>query len=207
MKQRLAEEQTNTRGAINRLTQARAVHARRIQKLDVCVAAGSVHQEEVIVRGVAFAKLVEMAAHARPGRVKDVVGALRHVSMPVASKKDIKEQLSSVYPPGIVLVQWLSHVRLSETPWTAARQAPPSVEFSKQEHWTGLPCPPPGGSSQPRDQTRISYISCIGWRVLYHWRHLGSSHTHTYIYTCCVCMYACCILETILLQFQLYFNC
>ena len=117
---------------------------------------------------MAFAKLVEMAAHARPGRVKDVVGALRHVSMPVASKKDIKEQLSSVYPPGIVLVQWLSHVRLSETPWTAARQAPPSVEFSKQEHWTGLPCPPPGGSSQPRDQTRISYISCIGRQLLYY---------------------------------------
>ena len=111
----------NTRGAINCLTQARAVHARRVQKLDVRVAAGSVHQKEVIVRGVAFAELVEMAAHARPGRVKDVVAALGHVSMPVTSKKDIKEQLSSVYPPGIALDQWFSHVRLSETPWTAAR--------------------------------------------------------------------------------------
>ena len=30
------------------------------------------------------------------------------------------------------------------------------------------------GSSQPRDGTRISYISCIGRWILYHWRHLGS---------------------------------
>ena len=30
------------------------------------------------------------------------------------------------------------------------------------------------GSSQPRDQTRISYVSCIGRRVLYHYCHQGS---------------------------------
>ena len=31
------------------------------------------------------------------------------------------------------------------------------------------------GSSRPRDQTWVSYISCIGRQVLYHWHHLGSS--------------------------------
>ena len=30
------------------------------------------------------------------------------------------------------------------------------------------------GSSQPRDQTCISYTSCLGRQVLYHWHHLGS---------------------------------
>ena len=30
------------------------------------------------------------------------------------------------------------------------------------------------GSSQSRDQTHVSYFSCIGRQVLYHWRHLGS---------------------------------
>ena len=30
------------------------------------------------------------------------------------------------------------------------------------------------GSSKPRDQTHISYVSCIGKQVLDHWRHLGS---------------------------------
>ena len=33
----------------------------------------------------------------------------------------------------------------SVTPWTAAHQAPLSVGVSRQEHWSGWPCPPPGG--------------------------------------------------------------
>ena len=38
----------------------------------------------------------------------------------------------------------LSNVQLFATPWTAACQAPPSMRFSRQEHWSGLPFPPPG---------------------------------------------------------------
>ena len=34
-------------------------------------------------------------------------------------------------------------VRLCATPWTAAQQAPPSLGFSRQEHWSGLPFPSP----------------------------------------------------------------
>ena len=37
----------------------------------------------------------------------------------------------------------LSHVRLFATPWAVACQAPPSVEFSRQGFWNGLPFPPP----------------------------------------------------------------
>ena len=33
----------------------------------------------------------------------------------------------------------LSRVRLLETPWTAAYQAPPSMGFSRQEYWSGVP--------------------------------------------------------------------
>ena len=33
---------------------------------------------------------------------------------------------------------------------------------------SGLPCPPPGDLPDPRDRTRISYISCIGGQVPYH---------------------------------------
>ena len=40
-----------------------------------------------------------------------------------------------------VKVKWLSCVRLFATPWTAAYQAPPSLGFSRQEHWSGLPFP------------------------------------------------------------------
>ena len=37
-----------------------------------------------------------------------------------------------------------SHVQLYATLWTVARQAPLSRGFSRQEYWSGLPCPPPG---------------------------------------------------------------
>ena len=40
-------------------------------------------------------------------------------------------------------VKLLSRVRLLATPWTAAHQAPPSVGFSRQEDWSGVPLPLP----------------------------------------------------------------
>ena len=42
-----------------------------------------------------------------------------------------------------VKVKSLSHVRLLVTPWTAAYQAPPSMGFSRQEYWSGVPLPSP----------------------------------------------------------------
>ena len=42
-----------------------------------------------------------------------------------------------------VKVKSLSHVQLFATPWTAAYQAPPSMGFSRQEYWSGLPLPSP----------------------------------------------------------------
>ena len=55
-----------------------------------------------------------------------------------------------------VKVKSLNHVRLLATPWTAAYQAPPSMGFSRQEYWSGLPChsedlPNPG--IEPRSPT------------------------------------------------------
>ena len=37
----------------------------------------------------------------------------------------------------------LSRARLLVTPWTAAHQAPPSMGFSRQDHWSGVPLPSP----------------------------------------------------------------
>ena len=42
-----------------------------------------------------------------------------------------------------VKVKSLSRVRLLATPWAAAYQAPPSMGFSKQEYWSGVPVPSP----------------------------------------------------------------
>ena len=46
-------------------------------------------------------------------------------------------------------VQVLSCVRLFVTPWTVAYQAPPSMGFSRQECWSGLPFPSPGDLPNP----------------------------------------------------------
>ena len=46
-------------------------------------------------------------------------------------------------------VKSLSRVRLFVTPWTIAYQAPPSMGFSSQEYWSGLPFPSPGDLPYP----------------------------------------------------------
>ena len=50
---------------------------------------------------------------------------------------------------GKVKVKLLSRVRLSVTPWTVAYQAPPSIGYSRQEYWRGLPFPFPGNLLDP----------------------------------------------------------
>ena len=52
---------------------------------------------------------------------------------------------SNPYNP---LLSHFSHVRLCVTPLTAAHQAPPSLGFSRQEHWSGLPFPSPMHESE-----------------------------------------------------------
>ena len=42
-----------------------------------------------------------------------------------------------------------SHVRIFAAAWTVARQAPLSMGFSRQEYWSGLPCPSPGDLRDP----------------------------------------------------------
>ena len=52
---------------------------------------------------------------------------------------------SSVFLFAVVaIIQLLSRVPLFETPWTVGHMAPLSMGFSRQEYWSGLPCPPPG---------------------------------------------------------------
>ena len=46
-------------------------------------------------------------------------------------------------------VKFLSRVRLFATPWTVAYQAPLSMGFSRQQYWSGLPCPSPGDLPDP----------------------------------------------------------
>ena len=48
----------------------------------------------------------------------------------------------------LLLLSRVSRVRLCATPETAAHQAPPSLGFFRQEHWSGLPFPSPMHESE-----------------------------------------------------------
>ena len=49
----------------------------------------------------------------------------------------------------VLQVKSLSLIRLFVTPWTVAYEAPPSMGFSSQEYWSGLPFPSPGDLPNP----------------------------------------------------------
>ena len=58
----------------------------------------------------------------------------------------------------LLLLSHSSRVQLCVTLWTAACQAPLSMGFSRQEHWSGLPCPPPGDLPDPGIKPRSSTL-------------------------------------------------
>ena len=60
-----------------------------------------------------------------------------------------------------------SPVWIFETPWTVAPQAPLSMGFSRQEYWSGRPCPPPGDLPNPGIEPVSLMFFCIGRQVLY----------------------------------------
>ena len=55
-----------------------------------------------------------------------------------------------------VKVKSLRRVRFIATPWIVAHQAPPSMGFSRQEYWSGLPCPSLGDLPNPGMETGSS---------------------------------------------------
>ena len=59
-------------------------------------------------------------------------------------------QCSSTTKIKKVKVKSLSCVRLFATSWTVTYQAPQSMEFSRQEYWSGLPFPSSGDLPNPR---------------------------------------------------------
>ena len=73
--------------------------------------------------------------------IRDVPGSgIEPISLALASG------LFTTEPP---VKKPLSRVRLFVIPWTVAYQAPPSMGFSKQEYWSGLPFPSPGDLPNP----------------------------------------------------------
>ena len=63
-----------------------------------------------------------------------------------------------------ICAQSLSRVQLSAAPWTVAHQAPLSIEFLRQEYWSGLPFPAPGHLPNPGIDW-ICLLSLLHWQV------------------------------------------
>ena len=56
-----------------------------------------------------------------------------------------------------------SHIQIFATLWTVACQAPLSVGFSRQEHWSGLPCASPG--NPPHPGTEPQSLRLLHWQA------------------------------------------
>ena len=71
------------------------------------------------------------------------------------------------------MLSHFSHIQLFVTLWTVAHQAPLSMRFSRQEYWSGLPCPPPGDLPDP--EIKLLSPASPALQVDFHpLSHLGS---------------------------------
>ena len=65
-----------------------------------------------------------------------------------------------------VKVKSVSRVWFFETPWTAAYQASPSMGFSRQEYWSGVPLPsPPDTLTMGHNRYSIKSLLPLGWKA------------------------------------------
>ena len=62
-------------------------------------------------------------------------------------------------------VKSLSLVRLLATPWTAAYQAPPSMGFSRQEFWSGVPLPSPFNCTHDDNNVEENFVLCVLYTI------------------------------------------
>ena len=86
-------------------------------------------------------------------------------------------------------VKSLSRVRLFATPWTVAHQAPPSMGFSRQEYWSGVPSP-----SSKSGTNSLKYFFYCQNSPLKTWM-FPKYFLVMLIYNCCVLVTSICMLE------------
>ena len=71
-------------------------------------------------------------------------------------------------------IEIVSHPVVSDSamPWTVAHQSPLSMEFSRQDYWSGLPCPTPWNLPDPGIEPRSPALR----QILYHLSRQGSTN-------------------------------
>ena len=102
-----------------------------------------------VTQGNSLADAIDMAVDAASGWVldeledgKEVPKASRRNNIVLESKDDFVNLIV------LDMDAYAEKCGSCVTPWTAAHQAPQSLGFSRQEHWSGLPCPPPMHESE-----------------------------------------------------------
>ena len=94
-------------------------------------------------------------------------------------RENLKKKSKSYFIPHLFihLQNWLESESVTgqscptlATPWAVAHQVPLSMEFSRQEYWSGLPFPPPGDLPDPGMEPR--FPACR--QIPYHLSHQGS---------------------------------
>ena len=115
---------------------------------------------------------------------------------------NLKFSNTMLYLLPLLLLSHFSHVRLCVTPQTAAHQAPPSLGFSRQEDWSGLPFPSPIHESEKWKWSR-SVVSdpqrphgLQPTRLLCPWDFPGKSPDHSCCAKCGILAIKCGILAT-----------
>ena len=104
----------------------------------------------------------------------------------------ILNQWNTREAPSIIVLHacMLSHfsqVGLFETPWTVACQAPLSMGFFRQEHWSGLLCPPPGDLPTPGIEPLCLMFPALArgfFTTSATWEAHNSFKSHTTQYIC-----------------------
>ena len=84
----------------------------------------------------------------------------------------------------LLLLNHFSRVQLCTTPETAAHQAPPSLGFSRQEHWSGLPFPSPSSAlGFSFCHFLLKVLGTINWKIF--WRLNGKTiHLYSHMMPC-----------------------
>ena len=101
-------------------------------------------------------------------------GVLRSMGPQIVRHDWVTEQQMRTTGPNIsksilfllLLLSRFSHVRLYATLQTAAHQAPPSLGFSRQEHWSGLPFPSPMYESEKWKWSRVQLSDPVDCSLL-----------------------------------------
>ena len=78
------------------------------------------------------------------------------------------------------MLRQLIRVQLFVALWTAACQASLSMEFSRQEYWSGLPCPPPGDLPDPRIEPTSPGLAGGFFTTSATWEAHGKNLGHRY---------------------------